>query len=199
VELALPSGVSGQALSLVPVRLYRCKTVRMPGVSSWVLCYTYLGQGAGLWHRSWAPNGCLALQARLEATYWVGGNTQTRILVADGDTRVRFALRTLLQQEQGQILIEESADVVALAAQIRKFRPHLVFLDWELPGRPAAALLLALNGLDYHPGIVVLSTRPESEEAALAAGADAFVSKGDPPERVLASFRALLSGSVDKG
>lgn len=123
----------------------------------------------------------------------MGGNRQTRILVADGDARVRFALRTLLQLERGHILIEESEDVVTVAARIRKFRPHLVLLDWELPGRPEAALLLALDGLDYHPGIVVLSTHPESEAAALAAGADAFVCKGDPPERLLDSFRTLAA------
>jgi len=133
------------------------------------------------------------IETGLEATYWVGGNRQTRILVADSDARVRFALRTILQQEQDHVLIEESEDLVALAAQIRKFRPHLVLLDWELPGQPAPALLFALDGLDYHPGIVVLSTRPEWEEAALAAGADAFVCKGDPPERLLDSFRALAS------
>lgn len=129
----------------------------------------------------------------------MGGNGQTRILLVDSDTRVRFALRTLLQQEQGQILIEESEDVVALVAHVEKFKPHLVFLDWEFPGRPAAALLLALNGLDDHPGVVVLSTRPESKEAALAAGADAFVCKGDPPEYLLNSFRALASRSEGAG
>lgn len=129
----------------------------------------------------------------------MGGNKQTRILVADGDARVRFALRTLLQQERGPILIEESGDATALAAQINRFRPHLVLLDWELPGRPTVALLLSSDGIDYQPGIVVLSTRPESEEAALAAGADAFVCKGDPPERLLDSFRALTSRREDSG
>jgi DNA-binding response OmpR family regulator len=70
-----------------------------------------------------------------------------------------------------------------------------VLLDWELPGRPAAALLFALHGLDYHPRIIVLSTRPESEPDALAAGADAFVWKGDPPEILLGTFRHLVQQS----
>lgn len=80
----------------------------------------------------------------------------------------------------------------SLALQIRQFKPDLVLLDWELPGRPAAAMLFALHGLDYHPKIIVLSARPESEMDALAVGADAFVCKGDPPERLLDSFRELV-------
>jgi DNA-binding NarL/FixJ family response regulator len=122
-------------------------------------------------------------------------NSQTRILVADSDARVRLALQTLLQQEPTRIAVRESADIAGLATQFTQFKPDLILLDWELPGRPAAALLFALHGLDYHPKVIVLSTRPESEIDALAIGADAFVCKGDPPERLLDSFRTLVQQS----
>lgn len=89
-------------------------------------------------------------------------------------------------------MIQETADLDGLARQVKDFQPDLVLLDWELPGRPAAALLLVLHGLTYHPRVIVLSTRPESEQDALAAGADAFVSKSDPPERLLTSVRHLV-------
>lgn len=120
------------------------------------------------------------------------GDSPTHILLADNDPRVRSALHTLFKMEPGQITIRESADLGSLALQVREFRPDLVLLDWELPGRPAAALLFALHSLDYHPKIIVLSARAESEGAALAAGADAFVCKGDPPEHLLQSFRELV-------
>jgi DNA-binding NarL/FixJ family response regulator len=40
---------------------------------------------------------------------------------------------------------------------------------------------------EAYPGlaVIVLSGHPEVEEAAVAAGADAFVSKADPPEVLL--------------
>lgn len=123
------------------------------------------------------------------------GNTKTRILLADSDARIRSALNTLLRQEPVHIAVRESADAGSLALQIRQFKPHLVLLDWELPGRPAAAMLFALHELDYHPKIIVLGARPESEADALAVGADAFVYKGDPPERLLDSFRSLVRQS----
>lgn len=129
----------------------------------------------------------------------VGGNSHTRILVADSDARVRSALQTLLRQEKGGIIIRESADAGGLAMQVKEFKPDLVLLDWELPGRPAAALLFALHGLDYSTKVIVLSARPEAETDALTAGADAFVCKGDPPERLMESFRSLVQKSRIEG
>jgi DNA-binding NarL/FixJ family response regulator len=64
----------------------------------------------------------------------------------------------------------------------------LVLLDWGLPGLPSKALLPALRALCPHLKVVVLSGRPEARQAALDAGADAFVSKIDPPERLLAAL-----------
>ena len=116
-------------------------------------------------------------------------------MVADNDARVRLALQTLLGQEPGRIEVRESADLGSLAVQVRQFRPDLVLLDWELPGRPAAALLLALHQLDYHPNVIVLSTRPELEQDALDVGADGFVSKGDSPERLLQVLHKLVDDS----
>ena len=122
----------------------------------------------------------------------MSGETATRILLADNDARVRSALRHLLRQEPEQLVIQESADLDSLAAQVREFKPDLVLLDWELPGRPAAALLFALHGLDYHPQVIVLSRRQESEQDALAVGADGFVSKSESPELLLSTFRRII-------
>src|SRR5512135_903680 len=98
-----------------------------------------------------------------------------RILVADNDARVRSALQMLLKQEPGEAVIAESADLESMAVQIRNFRPELVLLDWELPGRAAAALLVALNGLELRPKVIVLSGRADAGKTALSLGADGFV------------------------
>jgi DNA-binding NarL/FixJ family response regulator len=117
-------------------------------------------------------------------------------LVADNDARVRSALQTLLHQETDHIQIRESGDLDSIATQVKDFRPDLVMLDWELPGRPAAALLLALHRLNYRPRVIVLSTRPELEQDARNAGADGFVCKGDSPDQLLQVFRRLVQDSI---
>jgi two-component system LytT family response regulator len=124
----------------------------------------------------------------------VSGTRETRILVADNDVRVRSALQMLLRQEPG-LVIGECSDLEGLLIQVKELKPDLLFLDWELRGRPATALLFAAHTPGFRPKTIVLSGRPESEQAALAAGADAFVSKADPPERLLSTFRRLVHES----
>ena len=53
--------------------------------------------------------------------------------------------------------------------------------------------LAELRALNDRLRIVVLSTQPEDRAAAIAAGADAFISKVDPPDQVLAVVRAVLT------
>jgi two-component system response regulator DesR len=125
--------------------------------------------------------------------------TELRILLADDDTRVRCALHTLLAKEMDQLVIRECTDVVCLATEIKTFKPELVLLDWELPGRPAAALLFAFHGLGSKPKVIIMSARPEAEKAAMTAGADAFVCKGEPPDQLLIRFRELVQGLGSNG
>jgi DNA-binding NarL/FixJ family response regulator len=111
---------------------------------------------------------------------------QMRVLIADDQPQVCSALRLLLMQEPDIAIVGEAEDVEQTLEQVAEQRPDLVLLDWELPGQNGDSALIELRTV--RPGLVViaLSGRPEARRAALAAGADAFVSKGDPPERLLA-------------
>ena len=111
-----------------------------------------------------------------------------RLLLADDQAKVRSALRLVLGQQPGIQVLGEAADATALQRAIQATRPDLVLLDWELPGlddqEPVAVLRSLCPGLK----LIALSSRPEARRAALEAGVDAFVSKGDPPERLLAAL-----------
>jgi DNA-binding NarL/FixJ family response regulator len=113
-----------------------------------------------------------------------------RLLLADNQAKVRFALRALLEQQPGLTVVGEAAEAGEVLAQIEAVHPDLVLLDWNLRGLAKADLLSALR--QVHPDliVVVLSARPEVRQAALEAGADAFVSKADPPERLLEAIQA---------
>jgi DNA-binding NarL/FixJ family response regulator len=121
-----------------------------------------------------------------------------RIILADDQAKVRSALRLLLEQEPGMDVVGEVAEAEALAIEVKDAHPDLVLLDWELPGLVANGRFIAL--CSYHPElkVIALSGRPEARRAALAAGADAFVSKGDPPERLLRTLR-LMGREIMKG
>jgi DNA-binding NarL/FixJ family response regulator len=111
-----------------------------------------------------------------------------RIFLADLQAKVRFALRVLLERQPGLEVVGEAARAEDLLVQIALSGADLMLLDWNLAGADAAELLLELRCDRPDLRVIVLSGRPEAREAALAAGADAFVSKGDPPDRLLAAI-----------
>lgn len=122
-----------------------------------------------------------------------------RVLLADDQEGVRAALRLVVEQEPGMELVGEVADVSALLDEVSLMQPDLVLLDWELPELKAAEagrrLLSALHQRSPQVHVIALSGQPESGRRALAAGADAFVSKVEPPERLLWALRSANKGA----
>jgi DNA-binding NarL/FixJ family response regulator len=124
--------------------------------------------------------------------------SEMRVLVADDQAAGGQNARRLLKEEPGLIVVGEVVRADELLDQAAATQPDLVLLDCELCGlypsfRPTAGqarwrLLDALHRLRSHPKVIVLSGRPEMRQAALDAGADAFVSKGDSPEQLLTTL-----------
>lgn len=114
-----------------------------------------------------------------------------RVFIADDQFKVRSALRLLLEQDPDVSVVGEVAEVADLLVQVKTVRPDIVLLDWELPGlRAAKDWLPVLRSLCPHLSVIVLSGRLEARRAALAASADAFIYKCDPPERLLAAVKS---------
>ena len=107
------------------------------------------------------------------------------ILIGDGQPRVRFGLRLLLEQQPGWIVTGQAADAQALLEHVRFGCPDLVLLDWELPGIPAQELLREIRQACPHVRVIFMSGKGELRQMALQAGADVFASKADPPEKLL--------------
>jgi DNA-binding NarL/FixJ family response regulator len=130
-----------------------------------------------------------------------------RVMLADNQPKVRFALRVLLERQPGLEVVGEVVDAENLMVRLDVVRPDVVLLGWELPGLTTDDLLSALRRTCSELRVIVLSARPEARQAALAAGADAFVSKTDPPERLLAALAcrdaqkrdSRQSGQVKRG
>ena len=112
-----------------------------------------------------------------------------RILVADDQAKVRSAIRLLLEQDEDVKVLGEAVDATGLLDWVSVACPDLVLLDWELPGRDTEELLRAIRRHCSRVRVVALSGRPEARREAISAGVDGFVSKGDPPERLLETLR----------
>jgi DNA-binding NarL/FixJ family response regulator len=113
-----------------------------------------------------------------------------KILLADDQAKVRSALRLLLEHEPGMEILGEAVDVTGLLDWLKAANPDVLVLDWKLPGLPAVTLLPQMRSHRPHLRVVALSGLPGSRRVALAAGVDAFVSKGDPPEVLVRTVHA---------
>ncbi len=122
-----------------------------------------------------------------------------RILLADNQPKVRFALRVLLERQAGYEIVGEIETAEELVPQIEASCPDLVLLGWELPGLAPDDAISVLHKIQPNLYIIALSGRLEARHAALAAGADDFVSKADPPERLLMAIGCCGQGGYDVG
>jgi DNA-binding NarL/FixJ family response regulator len=108
----------------------------------------------------------------------------TRTVLADGQPKVRDALRILVTQGLGMQVVDEAGTLQTLQRQVRAHRPDLAIVEWDLLGQ-SASVLAGLRACSPGLRIVVIGLRPEMRPAALAAGADGFVSKVDAPDDVI--------------
>jgi DNA-binding NarL/FixJ family response regulator len=119
-----------------------------------------------------------------------------QVVLADGRPAVRSALRLLLEQDNEAVRVVEVTTAKDLLAQVGEVCPDLVLLDWELAGPRSSELVKTLRAFCPSLSVIAMSSHPETRKVALAAAADAFVSKGDTPQRLLA---AVANCRLQKG
>ena len=114
-----------------------------------------------------------------------------KILLADPHPEVRTALRLVLEQQAGLLVLGEIRDAFELVAQAVQDCPDVILLDPDLPGVRASLekLVAALKARCPCARVVALSSHPGAERECLEAGAEAFFCKSDPPDALLAFLR----------
>ena len=121
----------------------------------------------------------------------------TRVYLADAKPEERSALRLLLLDLKMEVA-GEAADWLTTLAQVPISRTDILLVDWELlPSAPSAALADLRRACPAALVIVLISHLDARHQAALSAGADAFISKGETPERVAERLRAVAAGVPD--
>ena len=111
-----------------------------------------------------------------------------RVVVADAAAHVRSALHLLLEQHPGVTCVAELATADGILTVLDSVAADVLLVDSHVPDVDLSSLLATLRQAQPRLRVVVLSTRPEERERALAAGADAFVSKCDAPEGLFESL-----------
>jgi DNA-binding NarL/FixJ family response regulator len=117
----------------------------------------------------------------------------TRVFLADALTQERSALRLILLDLKMEIA-GEAEDWLTTLAQAPIRRTDMLLVDWALlPSEPVAALEELREACPEALVIVLISHLDARQQAALSAGADAFISKGETPERVAERLRTVAA------
>jgi len=122
----------------------------------------------------------------------------TRVYLADSQREERSALRLLLLDLKMEV-VGEAADWSTTLAQAPISRTDMLLVDWDLlPSAPTGALDELRKACPVALVIVLISHLDARQQAALSAGADAFISKDETPERVAERLRTVAA-SVPAG
>ena len=116
------------------------------------------------------------------------------ILLADDQSKVRYALRVLLENRPGAQIVGEVDDAFELEEMLPDLAPSVIILDWMLPGLSEIGSIKTIRSLCPGIAIIALSSRPELGQEALVDGVDVFISKIDPPERLQIALDFIADG-----
>ncbi len=122
----------------------------------------------------------------------------TRVYLADAKPEERSALRLLILDLKMEI-VGEAADWLTMLAQVPVRRADILLVDWDLlPSEPSTALGELRKACPAALVIVLISHLDARQQAALSVGADAFISKGESPERVAERLRTVAASALKR-
>lgn len=115
-----------------------------------------------------------------------------RILIADDQKRTRQSLKALLRAWLPETTFWEAANGAEALRLAEDVHPQLVVMDIRMPEVDGLTATRGIKSRWPEIKVLVLSLYQCRQEEARDAGADLFVSKGDPPERLLCAISSLL-------
>ena len=124
------------------------------------------------------------------------------LLVDDSATFLRLVSRFLSEQYPNEVVIAGLAEGgEAGLAQAHALRPDIVLIDLVMPGLPGLKAIPLLRGALPNLGIIALTLMEPNgyRQAALAAGADEFVSKATLATDLLPAIRRVMQADRLRG
>lgn len=116
-----------------------------------------------------------------------------RIVIADDQKHARQGLKAILRAVYANAELREAVDGSEAEMIARACMPDLIIMDVRMPVLDGITATRRIKSFRPETKILVHSLDSGARAAALGAGADAFVGKGEPPAVLLEAVRALLA------
>jgi len=124
-----------------------------------------------------------------------GMTTNMRFLIVDDTSRARHSMKALLEVWN---LVDEVCEAENGREALRlaeEFQPDMILMDARLPLMSGLEATRQIKARWPQIKIIVMSVFMDYQTLAKEAGADGFVSKGDPPE----ALRKIIVEFAQKG
>ncbi|ACU75551.1 two component transcriptional regulator, LuxR family [Catenulispora acidiphila DSM 44928] len=123
-----------------------------------------------------------------------------KVLIVDDQVLIRAGMAAILRAAPGYEVVGEACDGVEAVTMAALTEPDVVLMDIRMPDMDGIAATRAIlgSGRENLPRILILTTFDMDQYVyeALRAGADGFVLKDTPPERLLAALKAVADGDT---
>jgi len=116
-----------------------------------------------------------------------------RFLIVDNTTRARQSMKALLEAWCQTAEVREAMNGAEAAQMAEEFQPELVLMDARMPVMNGIEATRQIKQKWPEIKIIVLSVVADYQGPALAAGADGFVSKSDPPDVLRNAITEVMS------
>jgi len=122
----------------------------------------------------------------------------TRILVVEDHPLVRRGIIDMLAHEADLTVCGEATTGAEAVALFKSEHPDLIIADLTLREGNGIELIRDIRGLGSRVPILVLSMREETmfAERVIRAGAQGYVAKSAPSERLISAIRQVLRGEL---
>ncbi|MGH2838306.1 MAG: response regulator [Thermoleophilaceae bacterium] len=121
------------------------------------------------------------------------GMRMVNIYLCDDVPELRHLLRIILEEDPDLRIVGESGDAQIGIEEIAELQPNVVLLDLSMPGMDGLEALPLIRRAAPDTSVIVFSGFTEARMASLVLerGADRYIEKGEPLERVREAVREL--------
>lgn len=131
----------------------------------------------------------------------MGGSRRISVLIADDHPLFRQAIARVIAERPDLELVAEASDGSAALDQIRELKPDVAVIDVRMPKLDGSDVLVALRDEGLPTNVVFLSAflDPKTVYDAVAAGANAYLSKEAETDEIVTAILAAARGETILG